>query len=321
MTAPIFHSAKRGDENRVKSDPLVRAFLAAVAIAFVVGVALGVRVLMTQRGVEPVPQSSTASASRFLDSVKRQARAGMDQLGKLLKDSPPSPAPPRQKPVNPQAAGDANTPVIPIVMNTGDPKRVYAAAPPPDGAQVIKVPAAGNWTYDVFFGPGWQKTGQLRYTTQRQADQAVGANMSWIPNAGQASTWFLGVMEADHPSHANTRFPGFFMHPVYLPPSPQPGSLVVWEFPWQGGGKAQMRRFDMRVAGWETVTVPAGVFTAVRIEGKLRYVDNESVKAEVRYELWYSPRARQVVRLLWLGQSPDESNAEMIAELAGFTAP
>ena len=200
---------------------------------------------------------------------------------------------------------------------------MFDAVSPPDGPQVTKVPAAGNWTYDVFFGPGWQKTGQLRYTTQRQADQAatVGANMSWIPNGGQASTWFLGVMEADHPSHANTRFPGFFMHPVYLPPSPQPGSLLVWEFPWQGGGKAQMRRFEMRVAGWETVTVPAGVFTAVHIEGKLRYVDNESVKAEVRYQLWYSPKARQIVRLLWLGRSPDESSAEMIAELASFAVP
>jgi len=82
-----------------------------------------------------------------------------------------------------------------------------------------------------------------------------------------------------------------------------------------------MRRFDMRVAGWESVTVPAGVFDAVHLQGTLRYVDSEVVKAEVRYELWYAPKARQIVRLLWLGRSPDEAAAEMIAELAGFTLP
>ena len=100
-----------------------------------------------------------------------------------------------------------------------------------------------------------------------------------------------------------------------------PGSRLLWEFPWQGGGNGQVRRFDMRVVNWENVTVPAGTFSAVHLEGRLQYVDKEAIKAEVRYGLWYAPQAKQVVRVLWLGRSPDEGSAEMIAELATYSAP
>jgi hypothetical protein len=47
----------------------------------------------------------------------------------------------------------------------------------------------------------------------------------------------------------------------------------------------------------------------------MRYLVNEDPKAEVRYTLWYAPRAKQVVRLIWLGRSPDEGRDEMAAEL------
>lgn len=303
-------------------DPLARVFLIAVAVLFFLGVVMGLRVLLTT-DTEPT-RTTTTSTPGIAEAMHRRFIEAMNVISDILTNTAPQTEapPPRQPPQTSHKAPAASSALEPA-MTTGDPKRAYDSLPTPKGPQVSTVPAGGRWTYDVFFGPCWQMNGQLQYSTQQQTENkiTVGANMSWIPNGGQPTTWFLGVMEPDHPSHANTRFPGFFMHPVYLPPSPQPGSLVVWEFPWQGGGKAQMRRFDMRVAGWESVTVPAGVFDAVHLQGTLRYVDSEVVKAEVRYELWYAPKARQIVRLLWLGRAPEEAAAEMIAELAGFTLP
>ena len=63
------------------------------------------------------------------------------------------------------------------------------------------------------------------------------------------------------------------------------------------------------------------MFDAVHLEGWLQYMERESVRAAVRYDLWYAPRARQIVRVVWLGRSPDESSAEMIAELTAYTVP
>jgi len=42
----------------------------------------------------------------------------------------------------------------------------------------------------------------------------------------------------------------------------------------------------------------SGIALAARMDGTLRYVDSDSVKAEVLYSLWYAPRAQQVVRLV-----------------------
>lgn len=312
------------DHSKGRSDPFARTFLAAVAIIFVVGVALGAHALMTEETSQTASAAKTPASSftPLLDRVRNEIKAGIDQLAGLSDEVPSqarNPAPMQTQAPKPQAAQNTAPPGI----QPGNPARVYAAIAPPNGPQVTAIPVGGKWAYDVFFGPDWRSTGQLLYTTSRQSENSelVGANMSWRPHGGQTTTWTLGILEADHPSHANTRFPGFFVYPVYLPRSPQPGSLLVWEIPWQGSGKQAMRRFDMRVAGWESVSVPAGVFNAVHLEGKLRYVDNEIVKAEIRYELWYAPEIRQIVRVLWLGRAPDESSSEMIAELSTYLAP
>lgn len=225
---------------------------------------------------------------------------------------PPAPAQAKPKPAVKSA-------------NYADPKRIFSAIAAPAGRQVLPPPANANWTYDVYFGPNWGKAGQLAFQTQTQDKGGLGASMAWSPNGGAPKVWFLGVVEPDHPTHANTRFPGFFMHPAYFPQALVPGSRLLWEFPWQGSdGKTRaerVRRFDMKVIAWERVRTAAGEFDAAHLEGTLRYMEGETVRAEVRYGLWYAPRAMQIVRVLWEGRAPDESQAEMIAELAFQRVP
>jgi hypothetical protein len=204
-----------------------------------------------------------------------------------------------------------------------DPKRVFAIVLPPAGPHVVPVPANGTWVYSVFFGPDWNQGGKLFYQTQAAEQGKVGAQMSWTPSAGSTSKWFLGIVEGNHTTHGYTRFPGFFVHPAYFPPMLRSGDVLQWEIPLLGNqpGKPPqfMRRYDMKVAGWERVKVPMGIFDAARLDGTLRYVENEKAVAEVSYTLWYAPRAKQIVRLVWLGRSPDERSDQMIAELSSST--
>lgn len=301
-----------------KRDPYGLGFIALLIIALVVGIALAVRALLATDTSPPTERPSVQDTLATLGAKLHGAVRNLaTQLQKGTVDPPAAPQP-RASPPAPAPAGNRN-----------DPARAYpglAAGQLPSAPQVVPVAVDATWTYDVFFGTAWTKIGQLRYKTMRQAQGQTGADMSWLPNgAQQPTTWFLGTFAANHPSHANTRFPGFFMHAAYLPDKLEIGQRLRWEFPWQGGAPAQqsvrVRRYELTVAGWERVTVPAGEFDAARMDGTLRYVDGDSVKAEIRYSLWYAPRAKQVVRLLWMGRAPDESSAEMIAELAAYRGP
>ena len=106
----------------------------------------------------------------------------------------------------------------------------------------------GLWIYEVSFGPGWQYAGQLYYQTEPAEHGKLGARMSWTPNGGSTSTWFLGIVEANHATHGNTRFPGFFMHAAYFPPVLATGDRLTWEFPWSEADgtrrQGKVRRFD-----------------------------------------------------------------------------
>mgnify|MGYP001180828560 FL=1 len=285
--------------------------LAGVVIALVlilVGAGLALREFLAAErpaqstGIEAVADAAKRAINRFVSEMHEA-------------EQKPLPRPPSSAPAAPPA---------PSAGGTVDPQRQFPAITAPAPPHTVNVPVRGNWTYDVAFGPSWRKEGQLFYQTEPAAQGKTGAKMSWTFNDGQTSTWFLGIVEAGHPTHGNTRFPGFFMHAVYFPAVFVPESRLQWAFPWQGGNAgtqaARERRYDMKVAGWERVEVPAGVFDAVRLDGTLRYVEGEATQLEVRYTLWYSARARQVVRVLWIGHTPDESHAEMLAELASYAA-
>jgi len=51
--------------------------------------------------------------------------------------------------------------------------------------------------------------------------------------AGGTMNFHLGTFAAGHPSHANTRFPGFFMYASYFPASLKEGQRFAWGWPWQ----------------------------------------------------------------------------------------
>lgn len=311
-----------------RRDSLAIAILAIAALMFVVGVVLALRALLSQTtepstGTQPVAAPSLSALTESARRAANQLAARVRQLASLGEaPAPPAPSKPSARKDPGAARQSSPTPATP---GANDPKRLYPAIAEPPAPHVRALPANATWTYDVFFGPAWQRTGQLRYQTQRVEQGKLGATMSWTPDGGQISTWFLGIVEADHPSHGNTRFPGFFMHPAYLPKRLAPGSHLSWEFPWQSGDAApqagRVRRYDLKVAAWERVSLPAGEFDAVRIAGKLTYFEAQSVKATVAYTLWYAPRAKQVVRLRWLGRAPDEANGQMIAELAAYRGP
>jgi len=305
-------------------DPYALGFIALLVVVAVIGIVLLVRVLLSPQPSPAVAERSGAPAkgapatqqgevenalAAALARLHRVTREVAGRVRETLQEKPTTGAPAR----------------LPAKI---DPARAYpplAANQIPAAPHVLPVPANATWTYDVAFGPAWQTAGRLNYVTLPAAPGTpLQATMSWTPSGGQTATWNLGVVAANHPSHANTRFPGFFMHAAYLPEQLQTGNQLKWEFPWQGGNAAQtgrVRRYEMTVTGWERVRVPAGEFDAARLEGTLRYVEGEAVRAEVRYHLWYAPRAKQVVRLVWKGRAPDESGSEMMAELAAYRAP
>ena len=299
-----------------RRDPLKLPFVIFVLVLLLAGAGLGLRVLLSQdrsAGCRPASRLGTrqntplTALPRACASRNGRRRPNPRRLQRLPL------AVPRSLRLRPQGGEQATRDVI-FLPYPHRPRRTCWRYPP-----------TGPGPTTFLFGPAWQKAGQLFYQTQAAEQGKLGARMSWTPGGGQTSTWFLGIVEADHPTHANTRFPGFFMHAAYLPKTLGPGARLLWEFPWQGGdGRAisgRVRRFDVKVAGWERVEVPAGTFDAARLEGTLRYVEDEQTRAEVRYTLWYSGHAKQVVRLVWLGRSPDEGNGEMLAELASYLAP
>lgn len=308
-----------GDDHRAtpwRRDPYALGFIALLAVAFIIGVTLAVRALQSR---EPSPPAEAARASQ-----QGEGRQSLTEILAKLHLLTREVAGRVQEKLNGKPPG--STPSRPTTGN--DPARTYPALTAnqiPATPHVLPVPANAAWAYDVSFGPQWNKAGQLQYLTlPAPSATPPQATMSWVPSVGKATTWNLGVVAANHPSHANTRFPGFFMHAAYLPEKLQAGSRLKWEFPWQGGDSRQavrVRRYEMAVTGWERVSVPAGEFEAAQLDGTLRYVEGETVRAEVRYRLWYSPRVKQVVRLVWIGRAPDESGTEMIAELAGYRAP
>jgi hypothetical protein len=233
---------------------------------------------------------------------------------------------PRDKPPD---ASRSSAPPGAVIMKpaTGsgrpaDPLRYFPSVEAPAPPHVVPPSAQGIWIYDVSYGPQWNYFGQLYYRTKPARADKPEAEMSWTSKSGSSSTWFLGVFEANHPSHADMRFPGFFLHPAYFPPVLRRGDRIRWELPWLYAGPAGeagwVRRYEMRVTTWEKVEVPAGKYDAARLEGTLRYVEPGRTAFEIRYTLWYAPAARQVVRVLWLGRAPDDSHGEMIAELSFY---
>ena len=179
----------------------------------------------------------------------------------------------------------------------------------------VPLPAGKAWRYAVTVRPEAWREVTLTYRT-RQEGGALLVDTEFVHATGR-SAFRLGTFAPGNPSHQNTRFPGFFFHAAYLPEEVKKGQAVSWGWPWQGGA-GRTKRWEARVAGWEQLRVPAGMYRALRLEADLLYLEGGKVKARARETLWYAPEVAQVVKVVREGATPDEGLQHITAELAEF---
>ena len=202
----------------------------------------------------------------------------------------------------------------------GAPERPAAkSAPrpaPPVAVSGSGIEAGHTWRYAVVVEPPIWRDIELVYRTQREG-AGIGV-LTDFTYAGGKMNFHLGTFAADHPSHANTRFPGFFMYASYFRLPLQAGHRLNWEWPWQGAGAGSVKRYEGVVERWEEVQVPAGTYSAALIVGDLYYIQAGKVRAQAKEMIWYAPKAFQVVKVVRDGGTPDEGSRRIVAELAEY---
>jgi hypothetical protein len=271
----------------VKQDPLALAFFAA-ALALLAGLLFYVFFF---RAPEPAPSAGTAE---FLEQARRQAAA----VAERFQMKPEIKAPPAA-PAKPAAAVRAASPAMPT-----------------RSAATSNLEAGHTWIYAVVVEPPAWRDITLTYRTHRESD-GIGVLTDFV-HAGGKMNFHLGIFAAGHPSHANTRFPGFFMHPSYFSLPLQPGQKLSWEWAWQPAREGRVKRYEGSVMRDEDVTVPAGTYRAAVIEAGLSYIEDGQVRARARETLWYAPAVSQIVKIVREGRTPDEGSSRIVAELSGY---
>lgn len=280
-----------------QQDPLALAVFGA-ALALLAGLLSYVFFLKTS---EPeVPARSFDLAEALRRQVSALTATLVDKTA--TKPSPPAAKPARQA-VKPEPAPVAGAP-----------------ASPPQGlrAPAQALPAGNTWSYRVTVEPAIWRDGSLTYRT-RQEDAGLGVLTSFVHAEGRMN-FQLGVFAPGHPSHANMRFPGFFMYASYLQLPLEVGQPVVFSWPWQGAENrpGRIKRFECRVWAWEDLMLPAGKLHTARIAGTVAFLDEGKVQATALEAFWYSPQVAQVVRIERHGQTPDEKANRIVAELAEY---
>ena len=193
------------------------------------------------------------------------------------------------------------------------PKPAAKPAPPMAAVSGSGIEAGRTWRYGVVVEPPAWRDVTLTYRTQREGEH-IGVLTDFV-HAGGKMNFHLGTYAAGHPSHANTRFPGFFLHASYFPRTLKEGQRLSWGWPWQPVREGRVKRYEATVARWENVQVPAGTYTAAVIEAELLYIEGGKVLARARETLWYAPKLSQVVKVLRDGRTPDEASTRIVAEL------
>ncbi len=262
----------------MKQDPLALALFGA-ALALLAGLLVYVFFV---KAPEPAQPSGTAE---FLKQARRQAAAVAERFQE-----------------KPEAEKFQKIPAI--------------KTPPARSATNTTLEAGRTWRYAVVVEPPVWRDITLTYRTQRE-NTGIGVLTDFV-YAGGKTNFHLGTFAAGHPSHANTRFPGFFMHPSYFSLPLQPGQKLSWGWAWQPAREGRIKRYEGRVARVEDVTVPAGTYRAAVIEAELSYVEGGQVRARARETLWYAPAASQIVKVVREGRTPDEGSSRIVAELMDF---
>lgn len=262
----------------MKQDPLAFAFFGA-ALALLAGLLLYVFVFRSP-GPAPAPGKGTAEV---VEGLRRKlADVAKEDTGR-------PPAPP---------AGASRGPTV--------------ANPPPAG-----LPTRASWRYAVSVEPPiWTQVTLDYLSFVSQADGALKVNTEFQHSKG-GMRFELGVFDPGHPSHANTRFPGFFLHPSYFAPPLRVGQRLSWGWAWQPVAPGRMKRYEGRVSRMEEVTVPAGTYRAAVIEADLYYIESGQVRAQAKETIWYVPEV-QIVRIVREGRTPDEGATRIVAELKSF---
>lgn len=207
-------------------------------------------------------------------------------------------------------------------------RKVPADVPVP--SKLIAMEGAGRaWRYRVTVEPPLWRDATLAYrVTDRGGEKLVDTDFRY--DGGQMN-FRLGTLVAGHPSHANVRFPGFFMYVAYLGEPLDEGRPVTWEWPWQlPGGQVRpgrVKRFVGQVAAWENLPMPPSakapmnMLNTARIEGTLLYIEDGQQRASAAETLWYAPRFMQIVKIVREGKTPDEGAHRIVAELVEHTYP
>lgn len=283
------------DEPRRRLDPLALAVLGGAAL-LAAGIALYV--------LFSASRDPAAERPGRIAALRQELRNWLQELREPTR----APQPPAAKPA-PAAP--------PAAQSAKPPAKVLAPAQP--AGRLVPEPGR-SWRYHVQVEPQLWREITLTYRTVREGG-TLGVQTEF-QHANGKSNFHLGRFAPNHPSHANVRFPGFFMHAAYIELPLEPGQRLSWQWPWQlADGRTRegrIKRYEGRVAGWENIKVPAGLYSAARIEATLQYVDEGKVQASAKETLWYAPKVFQVVKIVREGRTPDEGASRIVAELAEF---
>ena len=216
----------------------------------------------------------------------------------------------------PAAKPPAKRATVPDAAPTSGPSAKSAAKTAPAPAGTTTLDAGRTWRYAVVVEPPAWRDITLTYRTQREGT-GIGVLTDFV-HAGGKMDFHLGTFAAGHPSHENTRFPGFFMYAAYLKQPLTIGQAIAFGWHWQGKSAASVKRFEGRVMGWEDLQLPAGNLKAAKIEGTLTYREDGQSRGGARETFWYAPQVSQVVKIVREGRTPDEGSTRIVAELAEF---
>jgi hypothetical protein len=291
----------------VKQDPLALAFFGG-ALALLAALLLYVGFF---KKPEPAAPAGT------LESLRKRAESAVDKL----RDKPaPQPAPAANAPA--PAAKSAPAPVskpapAPVSKPAPAPAtKAVSAWPQAGGVPVPRLQPGRSWRYAVVVDPQVWSDITLTYRTQQESG-GLGV-LTDFAHAGGKSNFHLGIFAAGHPSHANTRFPGFFMYAAYLKEPLRVGDPVVFSWHWQGRSTGSVKRFEGQAKDWKAVKVPAGTFEAVMIEGTLSYLEDGQFRERTHLVFWYAPSVSQVIKIHRFGMTSDERSRQIDAELVEY---
>jgi len=271
--------------------------------AVVLLVALVAGLLVSIRSAPPVAPKPASAGPSFGDRITELIRQAAKEIADAVRRDPPPKSLPKPKPAPPAAVAKvpstAAKPVVPVPASTP------------------KLPAGRTWHYRVVVQPPVWREATLTYRTVEQVKGI--AVYTEFRHAGGKSNFQLGLFAPGDASHANTRFPGFFLYAAYLNPALKVGDPVAFGWHWQGKSPASTKRFSGNVTSvTDEVVTPAGRLRAVKVSGTWTYLEDGQFRARAHEEVWYAPGVSQIVRIERTGIAPDEASARIVAELVEF---